>query len=569
MTKFTFSIGNPEQQIVHIRAEFEVQDDLTDFFLPVWRPGRYELGNFAKNVIGLKCFNEKEERLHCEKVSLSHWQVITKNTKRLIVEYRYYGHLLNSGSTYLDHSQLYVNPVNCCVFTDEVFHQPVKIELEVPASWQIAGSMPSVKHVLSADDFEDLFDSPFIASDRLQHNTYDSHGVCFHIWFNGEVKPEWDLILGDFKRFTDAQIAKFTEFPAKEYHFLFQILPIKAYHGVEHIKSTVVTLGPSWDIFKDTYSSLLGVSSHELYHAWNVKTLRPADMYPYNFKTENFTRMGYLTEGVTTYQGDMFLWKSEVFNEEQFIKEFTGQFQKHFDNPGRFNYSVRESSFDTWLDGYEPGVPGRKVSIYTEGCLLAFVTDVFLMRHTNCKSGLNDLMKRLYFDYALQHKGIQEHEYIAQIENMAGTSFQELFDTYFRGTAPFESILVDALDFIGYDLEHGPSPIFSEAKLGFKVSESGGKTTVTNIYSGSPAELGGLMVGDQIIAVNECDSSGALDKWLNYFKDDHKQLLVNRDGRFITLILPEVNRNFFMKYSLVKKANLTVQQKRAFDKWYS
>ena len=311
----------------------------------------------------------------------------------------------------------------------EAFNKKVELELNVPSSWEKAVPLPLSGNTMKAENFDQLFDSPFIVSSQLQHRVYHSNDTAFYVWFNGEVKPDWDRLLNDFQAFTDKQIEKFAEFPVKEYHFLFQILNYKAYHGVEHTNCTVISLGPGYDVCESLYKELLGVSSHELYHTWNVKTIRPADMYPYDFKKENYSHMGFLAEGVTTYQGDLFLFKSGVFNQEAYLNELTNQFQKHFDNPGRFSYSVRESSFDTWLDGYELGAPGRKVSIYTEGCLLALVTDVFIMRESNLKYGLDDLMKRLYFNFALNGKGVTETDYLEAIKSLTGTSFEDIYET--------------------------------------------------------------------------------------------------------------------------------------------
>jgi predicted metalloprotease with PDZ domain len=568
MTKFLVQIPNPSSQYINIKVEFDVKDDLTDVFLPTWRPGRYELGYFAKYIRNFKCTNENNENLSSEKVAHSHWKVITKNSKKLVVSYQFYANILNAGSTYLDDQQLYVNPVNCCVFTDEALNKKVELELNVPSSWEKAVPLPLSGNTMKAENFDQLFDSPFIVSSQLQHRVYHSNDTAFYVWFNGEVKPDWDRLLNHFQAFTDKQIEKFAEFPVKEYHFLFQILNYKAYHGVEHTNCTVISLGPGYDVFESLYKELLGVSSHELYHTWNVKTIRPADMYPYDFKKENYSNMGFLAEGVTTYQGDLFLFKSGVFNHEAYLNELTNQFQKHFDNPGRFSYSVRESSFDTWLDGYELGAPGRKVSIYTEGCLLALVTDVFIMRESNLKYGLDDLMKRLYFNFALNGKGVTETDYLEAIKSLTGTSFEDIFETYFSGTSPFESILVETLDYIGLDLQHKPSSVYSEARLGLKFTENG-SSLVRAMYPGSPAELSGLMLNDAIKAVNGCAVNNDLNKWLKHFNDDHKELIVDRAGRILTITLPEVNRNFYMKYSVVKKETLSNQQQRAFEKWSS
>src|SRR3989304_7536298 len=111
------------------------------------------------------------------------------------------------------------------------------------------------------------------------------------------------------------------DFPFETYHFFFQILPTKFYHGVEHLNSTVIALGPSYNLMKgDLYEDLLGVSSHELFHAWNIKNIRPKEMHPYDYTKENYSKLGYVCEGVTTYYGDLFLYRSGVYSEFDYLK---------------------------------------------------------------------------------------------------------------------------------------------------------------------------------------------------------------------------------------------------------
>ena len=200
-------------------------------------------------------------------------------------------------------------------------------------------------------------------------------------------------------------------------------------------EETMIT--PAKEINKSLYKELLGVCSHELYHTWNVKSIRPLDMFPYDFSCENYSELGYIYEGITTYMGDLFLLKSKVFSIEQYFDELNNQLQRHFDNMGRFNYSVAESSFDTWLDGYVQGAPGRKVSIYVEGCLLAFIADVKILKATAGKYGLDEVMKRLYFNYAIKGKGITENDYRKELEQISGLSFADYFDLTF-----YENLLV-------------------------------------------------------------------------------------------------------------------------------
>lgn len=569
MTKFTFNASNASEQYIQILAEFPVTADTIELQLPSWRPGRYELANFAQYIRHFKVCDANKQPLCFSKISKDRWKVEGIQTSTITVSYQFYATILNAGSTFLDENQLYVNPVNCCVYAPDSFDQPVEVSLEVPKDWDVAGSFEKTENGYTVESFDELFDTPFIASNSLQKESYESNGTTFHVWFNGEVKPDWSRLMKDFKRFTDKQIEKFTEFPVKEYHFINQILPYKTYHGVEHSKSTVISLGPSYAVFKELYKELLGVSSHELYHTWNVKAIRPIEMYPYDFSKENYSKMGFLCEGVTTYQGDLFLLKSGVFSEQQYFDEMNGQLQKHFDNHGRFNYSVAESSFDTWLDGYKVGAPRRKVSIYTEGCLLAFVTDIEIMRATENKYGLDEVMKRLYFNFALNNKGVSETDYKSVVEEVAGRKFDDFFENYIHGTRPYESILTEALDYVGMELNHKPSEKYSEGRVGMKLILSNKGQKIVSIYPGSPAELAGLMVGDEILGVNDLLCEENVDQWLNYFDDDQVELIVNRNGKIIKTILPEVNRNFYNTYSIAKIDSANNSQKKAFKTWIS
>ena len=135
----------------------------------------------------------------------------------------------------------------------------------------------------------------------MAEKTYEVDGYNFHLWFNDLLNIQWDKIIQDFEKFTKKQIEDFGEFPVKDFHFLIQTPNYPLYHGVEHLKSTVIALGPKYDVFGVLYSELLGVSSHELYHVWNVKSIHPSKMRPYDFQCENYSKLGYVYEGVTTY----------------------------------------------------------------------------------------------------------------------------------------------------------------------------------------------------------------------------------------------------------------------------
>ena len=195
------------------------------------------------------------------------------------------------------------------------------------------------------------------------------NNINFNLWFQGPCSINWNKLKTDFLAFTQTQINHFDSFPVDEYHFFFQITPYISYHGVEHTKNTVILLGPGEEIMKEKYNSLLHICSHELYHTWNIKAIRPVEMFPYDYTKENYFRTGYVAEGVTTYMGDLMLHKAKVTTWEEFKKTQNQNLERHLMNYGRMNLSVADSGFDSWLDGYKVGSPNRKVSIYADGAL--------------------------------------------------------------------------------------------------------------------------------------------------------------------------------------------------------
>ncbi|HEX8515640.1 MAG TPA: M61 family peptidase [Bacteroidia bacterium] len=576
--KYIISYTNPHQRYIDI--EFiagAVTGDEVIIQLPAWRPGRYELGNFAKNVQKWAAFDEKGNMLASRKVSKDSWAVNTKGVSTLHIRYNYYSAELNAGSTYLDPSQIYMNPVNCCVYIPERISEPCEIFLEVPGNYILACGLDSKKvkngYELKTRDFHEWADSPFIASAALQHNKFVCEGIDFHFWFQGECRPDWSRLNTDFMKFCAHQLRMMKKAPFSSYHFLFQILPQRTYHGVEHVTSTVIALGPGYNLMKgDLYEDLLGVSCHELFHAWNIKTIRPAEMMPYDYTKENYSRLGYVCEGVTTYYGDYLLYRSGVFNQDQYFATFNERLQKHFDNGGRFNMSVAASSFDTWLDGYSPGIPNRKTNIYDEGNLLAFITDMFIRKNTSNNKCLDDVMRHLYEEFALKGKGYTEQDYRGLVEHYANASFDKIFNDHFEGVKDYEPVLAEALDYIGCELVRTNPPRFHEHALGIKVQDAAGSCRVVSVFPGSAADLAGLSLNDDLLSINGIQvrpDSPAVNftEWCNYFGDQPLTLTVAGGSIVRTAELIPQTGKYFRVVKIQKQKDADDVQKMNYEHW--
>lgn len=562
MINYTLTFENPTTQYISIQVEFFATQDQHFVQLPSWRPGRYELGNFAKNIRNFKV-NCEGQQINFKKISKDCWKLDTKIDRKITISYEYYAQELNAGSTFLSEEQLYVNPVNCFVYIIEKENTQFQLELKIPSNYTIACGLNKKDFTLYGDSFDELADSPFICSSSLKHNSYASHGTTFHIWFQGEIKPNWDKIVYDFQKFTDKQIEKFGDFPVEEYHFLIQISPYRTYHGVEHKTSTVIHLGPSYDIFNEVYSDLLGVSSHELYHTWNVKSIRPNEMFPYDFTKENYSELGYLCEGVTTYMGDLMLLKSGVFTLQEYLKELETQIQKHIDNDGRNNYSVSESSFDTWLDGYVPGAPGRKVSIYTEGCLISFILDVKIINNTQGKYSLDDVMKELYTEFYKKNKGVSKNDYKLTLEKYAQEDLSDFWTNYIDGTNDLIPLIKDSLIKLGLSLNLEESKKLNSESIGIKTNYNGNNHIIKSIKQDSNAQISHLCIDDEIVAINTFEVKNDLDKWLQYFSDDKIELIIKRKNQFFIKELSNNSSNSFIKNKILVNST----ENPLFKKW--
>lgn len=566
---YKVSAANPQHHLIDFIAEFkEIKSKETLIQLPSWRPGRYELGNFAKNIQKFTVTDDKDRVLPFEKITKDSWKVHTDGVNTIQVKYTYYGADLNAGSSFLDTEQLYLNPVNCFVYIPERIGEGLVVKFDLPDNYNIACSLRKKSgHELYATSFHELADSPLIASATLKHLQFSVSGITVNVWLQGECKPNWSTIENDFTSFTRKTMALFEDCPSTEYHYLIQILPVPFYHGVEHVNSTVLALGPGYDLMGDRYDDLLGVACHEFYHVWNIKTIRPAEMMPYDYTKENYFKTGYVAEGITTYMGDYLLWQSNVFTDEQFFREMSRQLQKHFDNYGRFNLSVADSSFDTWLDGYVPGIPDRKVSIYTEGCLLAFMADVLIMKSTHNQKSLHDVMRILYNDYFKKGKGYSAADYKKALEKVSKNDFTKYFDDLVNGTSSYETLLRKCLDYVGLDLHVTNSHFVHENDFGFKVSDTPDKSTITAIAPGSVAYASGLAINDQIVSVNGHHVRGDFAKWMNYFGAKDVKLTVSRMNTFHEIKLTPDHKGWYKNYRLRKMDSLDQEHYAAFEFW--
>lgn len=564
---YTISCHQPLKHLLNISLSLDnIEEDFIFLNLPAWRPGRYEMANFAKNIYRVTAESQDGALLKTEKISKDKWKVTLGEANNVVIRYQYFANQMDGGGSFVDENQVYINFINCLLYVEGKLEEPCQVQLSIPKEYVIAcGLKESSPQKLIADSYYHLVDSPMMASATIQHLSYKVSDYNFHLWINGDWQPDTPQILHDFQAFTEVQINTMGGFPCADYHFLFQILPYKFYHGVEHFNSTVIVLGPSEEINNPiTMENLLGVSSHELFHTWNVIRIRPKELLPYAFNKESYFTTGYVAEGFTTYYGDVFLLRSKVFSKDAYFENLNRSLQRHLDNFGRFNLSLAESSHDLWLDGYANLAPNRKVSIYVKGSLVALMLDLTIRKLSNNRSSLDDLIKTLWLNFGLRNMGYTSKDIQTIAEQLAGSSLEVFFADYIYGTKPIEEGLNHLLHYIGYELKEQQHESISAGLFGFNTVQNNQTTVVNAIAAGTIAEEK-LSLNDELIAVNGRKINNNLDGLIK----GKQEIVLSffRNHRLLEVKLNASNGLSFQRTLVVQQQGTSVEAALNFKAW--
>jgi predicted metalloprotease with PDZ domain len=568
---YEVSAPQPNNRFLHIttRVSFS-SDDNRILQLPVWRPGRYERGDFAQYVRNLRITDLSDNPLPFKKLGLSAWKVETDEPE-ILVRYEFWAGLLNAGSTFVSDDLIYINPLNCLMYKPGKEHESCELIVKMPPHFITACSMKEMPrgHFL-ADDFHTLADSPLIASDRLEKVETVLDGIPFRFWFCAPEKQDWKNIFPDAEAIIRTQLQTMKTFPTSSYEVLIHLLPYKAYHGVEHLRSTVITLGSAEDFFEtDIYQEFLGVFSHELFHVWNVKSIRPAEMLPYDYARENISELGYVYEGITTYYGDLFCLRAGVFTWDYFSNLLSEWLTRHHHNFGRLVHSVAQSSMETWLDGYKPGVPDRRVNIYNEGALCALMADWHIRIKTQNRHSLDDVMRSMNEEFCENKKGYTRDDYRRHLEKWAGESMDFLFTKYIEGRGDYLSFISELASSFGLEIIYKDYPSVITSTFGIKIrKEKDRRILVDKLVPGSPAERAGISVDDELISANEIESLQDDPNWFRKI-NPYKPLTLGiiSMGVLKKCTLTPGSDRFLPLLSMQKKEDASPEEKEAFAVW--
>ncbi len=451
MIQYFFSFDR-QNHLIFVEIHFEnINSHTLKLHLPAWRPGRYQLQNFAKNVMQFKAYTV-DKPLKWSKTETNAWEVYTESHSHIKISYAYYANELNAGSSLVNQEMIYINPINIAMYNavDYPFEASITTDEELDVACGLAYKKNLNVITFKLQNHHEFFDSPMILSKKLEHHTFTACDIPFHFWVQGVYTLDMNAIIRNLEKVAEYQIKLFGKFPEKEYHFLLIIPYNSYYHGVEHRNSTVMVLGEQGVLTENSYNDLLGLASHELFHTWNIAKIRPKELLPYDYTKENYFETCFVAEGYTTYFGDRTLYDSGVFTLEQYLYELETTLKRHFAENDAASQSLLESSFDLWVDGYDKGVPNKKVSVYHKGAIATLILDAIIRQKFNNQKSMEDVMRKLFEEFGNLSKGYTYDD----IKRICETVYEGDLTLYFKevisGTTPVLEKTRSALLYFGF-----------------------------------------------------------------------------------------------------------------------
>ncbi len=516
--------------------------------LPAWIPGSYLIRDFARQVMTIQA-TCGAERIVVEKLDNHTWRC-APCVGRLIVEYTVYAWDLSVRGAHIDESHAFFNGTSVFLAVSGQEDRPHHIELLQPPkirNWKVYTSLPrAIGHpraarqygfgMYAAANYDALIDHP-VEMGTPQVITFKAHGALHEMVFTG-VAPNLDLehIAADTRKICEAQIAFFEpetlEAPfldsADRYVFM-TMMTGDGYGGLEHRASTaLMTSRADLPVAGQTemtegYQNFLGLVSHEYFHTWNVKRIKPAAFAPYDLSREAHTRLLWVFEGFTSYYDDLMLLRADVISLDDYLKRLARTISAVHRTAGRLKQSVAESSFDAWTRYYkqDENSPNALVSYYTKGSLVAVGLDLYIRHATNDRRSLDDVMRLMWRRYGRdfyqgKSKGITENGMAKLIREATGVDANAFIERYAYGRAdvPLEELMGKA----GYALQWRRPD--SRPSLNLRTRTVGNETHLATVYEGGPAHKAGLSAGDILVAIDgiRVGADKSLDRLLDAYQ---------------------------------------------------
>ena len=514
--------GNPATHLFEIEMRVEgVPGNPLEVAMPAWIPGAYEVLDSAKH---LSRFQARGRRgaLPFRKTDKQTWRIACPGERTVTIRYLCYGNTVGCISSSLDASHGHLTGGTLFLYVVGGVESPSTLRVRCPAGWKIATGLESAgeRNTFRAPDYDVLIDGPVEVGDYL-HDRFTVAGRPHHLAIHpyGKEKKNRERLRRDVRKFVGFYADMFGGFPFREYWFLFHLHPTLAKGGaLEHLNSTHLTL-PFYLDSEDPedYDRLVDVASHEYFHLWNVKRIRPKGLGPFDYSKEVLTPDLWVAEGLTDYYAPLALRRAGVWDYAKYFKRVARGIDRLADMPGRRWMSVKESSWETWTQAFwhrpfsrdDANLLNQFTDYYTKGALIGLALDLEIRRRSAAKRSLDDVFRRLHEDGTSSAEGYPPGAFEAVASETAGADLKPFFRDYVEGTREMD--LARILRPAGLRVRRSPRAKKDDegkyvrkilGSFGIEVDDRSEALRIVNVFPDSPAQAAGLDRDDVLVAAD-------------------------------------------------------------------
>ena len=560
---YNVAIASIEGQLFHVTTEVKnISEPSLELSLPTWTPGWYTVENYYKNVLRFKITDSKGNTLQPEMIKKQTWRIETKGLDSIRVDFDYKATVLALNQAKITNDFAFFTGTELFLEVARHRNNPITVRFELPKDWKIISALKETSDpmVFTASDYDTLVDAP-TEMGKFDTTQFQVEGRPHYLITTpaGTLpKDKAEQFAGMLAKVATAQSAIFGGLPYEKYvyFYFFSRAESNAGGALEHLNSHVAFA------FSPNPEFMIGTASHEFFHLWNVKRIRPVEMWPYDYSRENETPLLWVSEGFTNYYGSIATYRAGVRTREQFVRSVQDAINGIENNEARSYIPPASSSVSTWV-GYDTPV-AFGISYYTQGQNLAALLDLSILNDTNGEAGLDDVMRALYRDFYQKGKGFTTDDMLGIINRLTKRDYRDFYRKYVFGVEvpSYDEIL----GYAGYRIEKSARP---SPTIGVVMERSDEGIRITRVSAGSQAASAGLRVGDIVVSANGTELSKDPQALIAKLVENIGQpvkLSIKRGAQVLTSDV-EVGRRDDLTYKLAEAPSATPKQLKIRDAW--
>lgn len=573
------------QHLVRVVMEIDAcKDSSIKVSMPVWIPGSYKVRDMNQHQGNVECRDSRGNMLVMKWLTKNTLEVHCPHTDSVVISYVYYANDLGVRTSHINRHHAFLVPAACLMFVDGREHEIHHVYFHHNRQlWHdVTTSLSPVKNIIDdkqpllygALSYHILADSPIeIGNHKKTSFTYKNalHEVALISHHDVDI----ERLTKDIQKIVESQEKFWGELPYDRYVFMLLVAEGQR-GGLEHLRCNVSAADPQMFLDDAYYQSVLGLLSHEFFHTWNIKRIRPVEYGPFNYHEENYSSMLWLAEGATSYYDDVLLYRSGLITKEEFMTMGVITNLRMLDSvKGRFVMSVKDSSYLAWIKLYSlsPDANNRFPSYYLKGGVIFLLLDLLIFSKTNGQKSVDTVMHELWRLYKENpQKGITEKEFIDVVIRTTSVDCEEIFTSWLNGTdeLPYNDCFAPyGLQWT--ELQEDMQPAFGvtiddDVWMGFSLKDSAKGVVITFVEDDSPAADAGFGIDDIIVDVHgeAIQSVAEFFAILRNSKSANVSVGALCDGiLYSTMIIPKPRKHKHLCYT----PNITEQQTLLFEKW--